>query len=72
MPQHENKPCPRCGQLFECKVGDVSNCHCSSITLTVEERAFIEEKYTDCLCQTCLLLIKNKQVLFAEKYFPKQ
>lgn len=70
MPQHEPKICTRCSKDFVCRVGDVPNCHCSSITLTIEERAFIEDRYHDCLCIDCLKDLKNKYVLFKEKYFP--
>jgi len=68
MPQHEPKKCPRCNKQFECRVGDVPNCQCSSISLSVEERAFIEDRYQDCLCIDCLKELKNKYVFFKEKY----
>ncbi|SJZ34101.1 cysteine-rich CWC family protein [Sediminibacterium ginsengisoli] len=68
MPTHEQKICPRCKQSFECKVGDVAHCHCSTVQLTMEERAFTEERYTDCLCNNCLKDIKNKYIFFKEKY----
>lgn len=68
MPCHEHKPCARCGKTFECKVGDVAHCHCNTITLTAEQRQFIEAKYHDCLCHTCLLELSNKYTLFKEKF----
>jgi hypothetical protein len=68
MPLHEPKTCPRCGQPFACRVGDVANCQCSSVTLTIEERAFIEDRYEDCLCINCLKDLKNKYVFFKEKF----
>ena len=71
MPVHENKSCSRCGKLFECKVGDIAHCHCNNIILTPEERSFIEDKYSDCLCSQCLGELKNKYVLFKEKYLCK-
>lgn len=69
MPQHEIKSCPRCNTAFECKVGSISLCQCSSITLTIEEQAFIDTKYQDCLCGNCLKDIKNKYTVFKEKFF---
>lgn len=54
MSQHETKACPRCQSPFECKVGNVSQCHCSGIRLTEEERAYLSSHYTDCLCNSCL------------------
>ena len=68
MPLHEPKVCPRCNKQFECRVGDIANCQCSSITLTIEERAFIEDRYQDCLCGNCLKELKNKYIFFKEKF----
>lgn len=68
MPQHEAKACPRCGNIFECKAGDITQCQCYSIQLGIEERAFIEERYKDCLCADCLLQLKNRFMLFKEKF----
>lgn len=68
MPQHDPQICPRCSKDFVCRVGDVPNCQCSSITLTVEERAFIEDRYHDCLCIDCLRDLKDNYVLFREKF----
>lgn len=68
MPTHEAKNCPRCQQPFECKVGDISHCQCNGIQLTEEERSFIEQRYSDCLCRSCLEALKNKYTLFKEKY----
>ena len=69
MCKHEQKTCPRCQAPFECKVGDVMHCQCNGITFTNEEKAFIEERYTDCLCRNCLMELKQRYTLFKEKYF---
>jgi len=69
MCQHEEKKCPRCSQPFECKVGNISNCKCNSIKLTAAERSFIESRYQDCLCQNCLVNLKQGYTFFREKYF---
>jgi hypothetical protein len=71
MCRHEEKNCPRCGTKFECKPGSITECQCYGITLNDEERAFIEERYNDCLCRSCLLELKSRYVFFNEKYFLK-
>jgi hypothetical protein len=68
MHKHELKNCPRCNSPFECKVGNISHCQCEGIILTLEERSFIETKYQDCLCMDCLKDLKNKYLLFREKF----
>ena len=68
MPLHEVKTCPRCDAPFECKAGAIGQCDCSTIKLTIEEQAFIESRYKDCLCLNCLKDIKNKYILFKEKF----
>ncbi len=69
MCKHEEKYCPRCKASFECKVGDIAQCQCNGLGLTAEERAFIADRYDDCLCRNCLLELKQRAVLFREKYF---
>lgn len=71
MLKHEEKKCPRCAGMFECKVGSVGECQCAGISFTDEERAFIGSRYTDCLCRNCLLELKDKNVMFREKFFTK-
>ena len=68
MCKHEEKSCPRCQQTFECKVGDVHQCQCFGIDFNAEEKTFIEGRYNDCLCRNCLLELKQRSVLFTEKY----
>ncbi len=68
MHKHEEKTCPRCNGTFECKVGDIAHCQCSEQSFTLEEKAFIEDRYNDCLCADCLKDLKNKYVLFREKF----
>lgn len=59
MCKHEEKYCPRCQSAFECKVGAVTQCQCSGIGLSPEERQFIADRYQDCLCRKCLLELKQ-------------
>jgi hypothetical protein len=54
MCYHEFKYCPRCGQPFECKPGNITQCHCFEKKLTADQKIFLEEKYNDCLCGACL------------------
>ena len=58
MPQHETKNCPRCGNSFECKLGNVLECQCNSIQLGFDERNYVENIYTDCLCIHCLHVLR--------------
>ncbi|MCF3110485.1 cysteine-rich CWC family protein [Niabella sp. CC-SYL272] len=58
MCQHEDKYCPRCKQPFECKVGSILLCQCSTVSLNNEERDFIFKQYEDCLCAECLKALK--------------
>ena len=37
--KHEPRNCPRCNKTFECKVGNIAQCQCSSIVLSEEEKA---------------------------------
>jgi len=69
MCKHEEKKCPRCSSSFECKSGDIVQCQCYGISFSTEERAFIEERYEDCLCRKCLLELKHRYTFFTEKYF---
>lgn len=65
---HEAKTCPRCNTFFECKAGHIAHCRCNNIQLSIEVLAFIEDRYTDCLCLNCLLQLKNRFVFFKEKF----
>ncbi len=59
MCPHENKNCPRCNQVFECRAGNVLQCMCYGISFTAEEIAFMEKAYADCLCMDCLQELKR-------------
>ncbi|MES2004541.1 MAG: cysteine-rich CWC family protein [Bacteroidota bacterium] len=69
MPQHETRKCPRCTKNFECKVGNIAECQCSQVSLTHEERVFIEEKYIDCLCSQCLQTMQFQYKLYRNHIF---
>lgn len=53
------KVCPRCGQAFECRRDEIALCHCASVGLDAEQRAYVRARYPDCLCHACLLEIKS-------------
>jgi hypothetical protein len=60
MGKHEQKKCLRCGGGFECKVGDILKCQCYAIKLNDAEVKFIETKFTDCLCSSCMRDLKSE------------
>jgi hypothetical protein len=70
MSLNEQKICPRCNQSFECKIDDIAHCQCNTILLSLDERIFIEEHYTDCLCMNCLNDLKSAYIQMKEKIFP--
>ena len=43
-------------------------CQCSTIQLSVEERAYVESKFEDCLCINCLNALQQEYVIFKEKH----
>ncbi|MDR2963392.1 MAG: cysteine-rich CWC family protein [Bacteroidales bacterium] len=55
----EIKTCPRCGYKFECRHGDIVNCHCSSVVLDVLMHTYIKLNYADCLCHDCLSTVHD-------------
>ena len=54
MPSHEQKQCPRCQRLFECKAGSILLCQCQTVYLTPEHLELVNLQYNDCLCSKCL------------------
>jgi hypothetical protein len=59
MAHHESVTCPRCNAHFECKVGSILQCQCQQVTLSEDERIYINGKYTACLCANCLTIMKE-------------
>lgn len=60
MPNHEAKTCPRCDASFECKVGSVLECQCSSVFLSAAEQDFLATRYDECLCVNCMLEVQTE------------
>jgi len=58
--KHEIKSCPRCNSKFECKPGNITQCQCFDIELTLKDEAFIKALFEDCLCADCLMALKKK------------
>ncbi|MBS1743847.1 MAG: cysteine-rich CWC family protein [Bacteroidetes bacterium] len=58
--KHEEKYCPRCGNVFECRVGNILNCQCYGVELTTEVTAHISREYDECLCRACLLEMSER------------
>lgn len=58
MASHETVTCPRCQLNFECRVGSILRCQCQDVVLTEEERYFIHQQYSGCLCADCLREMK--------------
>lgn len=58
MPSHETVHCPRCKTAFECRVGSILQCQCQVVTLSEDERQYINENYNGCLCADCLQHMK--------------
>ena len=58
MCEHEKKFCPHCQVLFECKVGSILLCQCTTVSLTEDERMFMKDHYEDCLCAACMKQLK--------------
>ncbi len=65
---HETRSCPRCKKEFECKPGNITQCQCYGVGLSTEQRAYIEQRYKDCLCRDCLVWLSSELNLFKEKY----
>lgn len=60
MIKHEEKYCPRCKTQFECKVGSILLCQCTTVEISEEERNFIHRRYDDCLCAACMKELKGE------------
>ena len=60
MYKHEDKYCPRCEILFECKVGNILQCQCHGILMNNEEQQYIFKQYSDCLCFNCIVALRKE------------
>ena len=60
MPNHESKTCPRCDASFECKVGSILECKCSSVFLSAAEQDYLAIRYEECLCVNCMMEVQTE------------
>ena len=49
MSNPKKKTCPRCESDFECQVGSVAKCKCSSVFLSASERDYLALHYEEVL-----------------------
>ena len=68
MCQHEKKSCPRCKSQFVCNPGNITHCQCYGFKLSEELKAYLEEKYDDCLCRDCLEYLSVELNFFKDRY----
>ncbi|MFD2520108.1 cysteine-rich CWC family protein [Emticicia soli] len=54
LPIDNPEKCPRCQQIFVCKAGSIGNCQCNNIRLNKKQTDYIRQRFTSCLCITCL------------------
>lgn len=66
-----NKICKRCSQPFDCQPEAINTCGCSSITLSEENKKYLEKTSYDCLCTTCLEEINHFEELKQTYPFPQ-
>jgi hypothetical protein len=52
--------CAACGEPFSCGAA-LSGCWCVEVELTDEARAHLRERYTGCLCRSCLTSFALKE-----------
>lgn len=60
MCKHETKYCPRCTESFECKVGSIDLCQCSTVQFDSSEIEFMKQNYDDCICVSCMQKVSTE------------
>ena len=60
-----NSTCPRCGAGFHCGVNDAQPCECSNLTLAPAALQALLERYSGCLCSSCLQQVQRERQLQA-------
>ncbi|MBV7532747.1 cysteine-rich CWC family protein [Chitinophaga sp. sic0106] len=53
--------CPRCGKPLVCEPENIHQCWCTQVRLDGDDRQYIGERYTDCLCNQCLEALKTER-----------
>jgi hypothetical protein len=57
---NHNTGCERCQQTFICDPTNIAACDCSKIKLSAEEITYFAKQYSNCVCNTCLLHLKDE------------
>lgn len=52
--------CERCQNQFICNPTNIATCDCSKIELSTQEISYIAKRYSNCVCNTCLLHLKDE------------
>jgi hypothetical protein len=60
MIKHEQRSCPRCKVIFECKVGSIELCQCRGVKLNDAQRTYLQEQFSDCLCANCMEILRTE------------
>jgi len=58
MKDATKKICPRCEIEFSCLAYQIEHCQCSGVSLSKHHQAYIAEYFKDCLCLSCLEILK--------------
>lgn len=60
MTTENHTTCPRCQHIFICNPTNIAECACSKIELSFNETQYIATQYSNCVCNTCLLHLKDE------------
>jgi hypothetical protein len=67
MNKHEIIRCERCQSAFECKANSFTKCQCTKVQLTLNETQYVSELYDGCLCNNCLVALREEYKLLLSK-----
>lgn len=63
--------CSRCRIQFECKVDDIKNCQCQSVSISPQTTQFLLATEHQCLCADCLIAINTMIVSNPKREVPQ-
>ena len=52
---------------FECKSGSIELCQCNSVVLAEYHQEYIHALYDECLCTSCLAILRHQYDMAAGK-----
>ncbi len=61
MESYTEKTCPKCGTGFRCYNKGVQSCWCENYTLFPETLKYLQQTYSNCLCEDCLGIFSAKK-----------